>query len=336
MRGRVLVAFAAIYVIWGSTYLAIAYAIESIPPLLMMGIRSVVAGGILYGWARLRGVGRPAGAAWASAAIAGAFLFLGGHGLLAWAELRVPSGVAALIVATGTVWMIVVEWAWPGGRRPATGALAGAVLGIAGVGLLMGGGAGGVDVLGAAALTAASLSWSIGSIYGRHSSLPTSPAQSTGMQLLAGGALLIGAAAASGELGRFDVGAIDLRAALSLGYLIVFGSVAGFTAYVWLMQRCSPVKVSTHNFVNPVVAVLIGWVFAGERLTPRMMLAGGVIVLAILLIYGVRRKHGAVKPPQDAAGPTHGDARPAVAVRRPTAVAPSLTLPGRLRPGVRS
>lgn len=332
MGGRIVVAFLAIYLIWGSTYLAIAYAVESIPPLLMMGIRSVVAGGILYGWARLRGVGRPAGGAWVSAAIAGAFLFLGGHGLLGWAEQRVPSGIAALIVATGTVWMIVVEWAWPGGRRPATGALVGAALGIAGVGLLVAGGSGGVDVLGAGALAGASLSWSIGSIYGKHAALPKSPPQSTGMQLLAGGALLISAAAATGELGSFDAGAVDARAALSLGYLIVFGSVAGFTAYVWLMQKCSPVKVSTHNFVNPVVAVLIGWVFAGERLTPRMMLAGGIIVLAILLIYGVRRKHGAPTRPGNASRTSPSPSAPA---RRPTLVA-GPSLPGPLRPDART
>jgi drug/metabolite transporter (DMT)-like permease len=262
--------------------------------------------------------------------VAGAFLFLGGHGLLAWAEQRVPSGIAALIVATGTVWMIVVEWAWPGGKRPKAGALAGAVLGIAGVGLLMGGGDSGVDVLGAGALTAAALSWSIGSIYGRHSALPKSPPQSTGMQLLAGGALLIAVAAATGELGGWDPRAVDARAALSLGYLIVFGSVAGFTAYVWLMQKCSPVKVSTHNFVNPVVAVLIGWVFAGERLTPRMMLAGGIIVLAILLIYGVWRRRPAATVTSDEAD------RPAVTAVRRAGSAPAFTLPGRLRPGVRS
>lgn len=333
MRGRILVAFLAIYLIWGSTYLAIAYAVESIPPLLMMGIRSVVAGAILYVWARLRGVARPARAAWLSAAVAGAFLFLGGHGLLGWAEQRVPSGVAALIVATGTVWMIVVEWAWPGGSRPRTGALAGAALGIAGVGLLVGGGGGGVDVLGAGALTAAALSWSVGSIYGRHATaLPKSPLQSTGMQLLAGGGLLIAAAAGTGELSSFDASAVDARATLSLLYLIVFGSVAGFTAYVWLMQRCSPVKVSTHNFVNPIVAVLIGWIFAGERLTPRMMLAGGVIVVAILLIYGVRVKHATTaQPVRDAEKRADAESPPAMRITPPPKVRTR-----RLNPGVRS
>jgi drug/metabolite transporter (DMT)-like permease len=300
---------------------------------------------VLFAWLAWRGTLQGASRSqWLTAGVAGAFLFLGCHGLLAWAEQRVPSGLAALIVATGTVWMIVVEWAWPGGRRPAAGALLGAGLGIAGVGLLMaGGGSSGVDVAGAGALTLASLSWSIGSIYGRHAALPRSPRLSTGMQLLAGGALLMGASAVTGEMGGFDPRAVDARAALSLGYLIVFGSIAGFTAYVWLMQRCSAVKVSTHNFVNPVVAVLIGWAFAGERLTPRMMLAGGVIVLAILLIYGVRRKHGTAQPaeqqpPAQPGKPVTegGTSPPAGVVRRPTATPVLTPLPYRLRPGVRS
>jgi drug/metabolite transporter (DMT)-like permease len=287
---RVALAFAIIYVVWGSTYLAIAYAIESIPPLLMMGLRSVAAGGLLYGWARLRGAAAPAGRAWRAAAIAGAFLFLGSHGLLAWAEQRVPTGLAALIVTTGTFWMILVEWAWPGGRRPAMGAVAGALLGMSGVALLVGGG-GAVDVVGAVALTVAALLWSIGSLYGRSAPLPKSPAQATGMQLLAGGALLIAAAGATGELGRFDPGAVDARAVLALLYLIVFGSVVAFTAYVWLMRKTDAVKVSTHNFVNPVVAVLLGVVVADETLTPRMLVAGGIILVAVMLIQGLRLRH---------------------------------------------
>ena len=288
MKGRLLLAFATIYVVWGSTYLAIAYAIEGIPPLLMMGLRSLAAGAILYAWARARGVARPARPAWRSAAIAGALLFLVGHGLLAWAEQRVATGAAALIVASGTVWMILVEWAWPGGRRPAGTALAGAALGMIGVALLVAGNGAAVDGIGAAALTVSALSWAIGSLYGRKSALPASPALATGMQLLAGGALLVAASAVSGEARGFAPSALDARSVLSLLYLIVFGSVAAFTAYVWLMRVCSPVQVSTHNFVNPAVAVLLGWLLAGEVLTARMLLAGAVILLAILLIRGSR------------------------------------------------
>ena len=170
-------------------------------------------------------------------------------------------------------------------------------------------------------------------IYGRHATaLPKSPLQSTGMQLLAGGGLLIAAAAGTGELSSFDASAVDARATLSLLYLIVFGSVAGFTAYVWLMQRCSPVKVSTHNFVNPIVAVLIGWIFAGERLTPRMMLAGGVIVVAILLIYGVRVKHATTaQPVRDAEKRADAESPPAMRITPPPKVRTR-----RLNPGVRS
>jgi drug/metabolite transporter (DMT)-like permease len=326
-------AFAIIYVVWGSTYLAIAYAIESIPPLLMMGLRSVVAGGLLYGWARMRGAAAPEGRAWRAAAIAGAFLFLGSHGLLAWAEQRVPTGLAALIVTTGTFWMILVEWAWPGGRRPVAGAVAGAILGMSGVALLVGGG-GAVDVLGAVALTVASLLWSIGSFYGRSAPLPKSPAQATGMQLLAGGALLIGASAATGEIRGFDPAAVDARAVLSLLYLIVFGSVVAFTAYIWLMRTTDAVKVSTHNFVNPIVAVLLGVLVAGETLTPRMLVAGGIIVVAVMLIQGLRlrqRAGGGQAGPASAAQPEQAVRRGArEAVRRP-----GVSPPRRLRPQAR-
>jgi drug/metabolite transporter (DMT)-like permease len=342
MRPLVVLGFATIYVVWGSTYLAIAYAIEGIPPLLMMGIRSVAAGAILYGWARARGAGPAERKAWRSAAIAGAFLFLGSHGLLAWAEQRVPTGLAALIVATGTFWMIVVEWVWPGGRRPSAGAIAGSLLGMGGVALLVGGGGSAVDLVGAVALIIASLLWSIGSLYGRRAPLPRSPAQATGMQLLAGGALLVAASAVTGEARGFDPGAVDLRAALSLLYLVLFGSVLAFTAYVWLMRTCSPVKVSTHNFVNPVVAVLLGWAVADETLTPRMLFAGGIIVLAVMLIYGVKlwhrgsAAHGTDTSPAPARAPAPAAVPPVASRGGMRGLTPPAALPpGRLRPHAR-
>jgi drug/metabolite transporter (DMT)-like permease len=282
------VAFATIYLVWGSTYLAIAYAIESIPPLLMMGVRSLVAGGVLYGWARLSGAAAPARAAWGPAVVAGAFLFLGGHGLLAWAEQRVPTGLAALVVATGTFWMIAVEWLRPGGVRPTATAVAGAGLGLSGVGMLVGSDGGGVDAIGAAALTLSALLWAIGSVYARGSGLPRSPLLASALPMLAGGVLLVATSLLTGEARDIDPRDIDARAVFALLYLVVFGSVVAFSAYVWLLRTTSAVRVSTHTFVNPAVAVLLGWTLGGETVTPRVLLAGAIIMASIVLIHRSR------------------------------------------------
>jgi drug/metabolite transporter (DMT)-like permease len=293
VRSRTLVAFATIYLVWGSTYLAIAYAIVSIPPLLMMGVRSLLAGGVLYVWARLAGAAAPGRGAWRPAIVAGAFLFLGSHGLLAWAEQRVPSGLAALVVATGTFWMIGVEWLRPGGRRPSASAVAGAVLGLSGVGILVGSAGGGVDPVGAAALTLSALLWAVGSVYARGSGLPRSPQLASALPLLAGGVLLVATSLVSGEARDLDVLAVDARAVFALLYLIVFGSIVAFSAYVWLLRTTSAVRVSTHNFVNPAVAVLLGWALAGETVTQRALLAGAIIIVSIVLIH---RTRAATKP----------------------------------------
>ncbi|MGH7505430.1 MAG: EamA family transporter, partial [Longimicrobiales bacterium] len=282
MRTRILVAFATIYVVWGSTFLAIAYAVTSIPPLLMMGVRSLLAGGILYLWARLDGVAAPARTSWRPAAVAGAFLFLGGHGLLAWAEQRVPSGLAALVIATGTLWMIGVEWVRRGGHRPSRAVLAGAGVGLGGVAILVGSGGGIVPVAGAGALMLSSLLWAVGTLYARDCALPRSPRMATAMPLLAGGAMLVTASVATGEAAGFDPLAVDARAVLSLLYLVVFGSVAALTAYVWLLRVTSAVRVSTHNYVNPAVAVFLGWAVAGETVTSRVLLAAAIIIASIV------------------------------------------------------
>jgi drug/metabolite transporter (DMT)-like permease len=288
MRARTIVAFATIYLVWGSTYLAIAYATVSIPPFLMMGMRSLLAGAVLYGWARWSGSPGPARAEWRPAIVAGAFLFLGGHGLLAWAEQRVPTGLASLVVATGTIWMIGVEWVRPGGRRPGAGAVAGAAMGIVGVAMLVGGADGGVDLLGAGALTLSALLWAVGSVYAREAGLPRSPQLASALPLLAGGVLLVATSLVTGEARALDVRAIEARAVFALLYLIVFGSVIAFSAYVWLLRTTSAVRVSTHTFVNPAVAVLLGWALAGETVTPSALLAGAIVIVSIVLIHGAR------------------------------------------------
>ncbi len=287
-RWRVIAAFAAVYLIWGATYLFIRFAIETLPPFLMAGTRFLVAGGVLYGVAALSGAARPTRAQWGAAALVGGLLLLGGNGGVVWAEQSVPSGLAALLVAMSPLWMAVLDWVRPGGVRPSKGVALGLGLGFAGVILLVGPdelvGGGRVDPIGAGVLILASLSWAAGSIYSRHGQRPASPLLGAGMQMLAGGALLLLVGSASGEWTGFDYRAVSLRSVASLGFLIAFGSLIGFTAYIWLLRVTTVARASTYAFVNPAVAVFLGWALAGEALTLRTLLAAGVIVAAVVVI----------------------------------------------------
>ncbi|MFN2564559.1 MAG: EamA family transporter [Gemmatimonadaceae bacterium] len=286
-RGRVLAAFAAVYVIWGSTYLFIRFAVETLPPFVMAGTRFAVAGAILYVWARLRGAPRPSPAEWRGAAITGLFLLLGGNGAVVWAEQRVASGVTALLVATVPVWMVLLDWLRPGGVRPRAGVFAGLALGLVGLALLVGRGAlggGGAEPLGAAVLVVGSILWATGSLYVRHNPRPSSALVTNAVQMLAGGAALLLAGTLAGELARLDLSAASTRSLLSLLYLIVAGSLIGFTAYTYLLQVSTPAKVSTYAYVNPIVAVLLGWAFAGEEITARTLVAAAVILAGVAII----------------------------------------------------
>lgn len=295
-RGRVLLAFAAIYVFWGSTYLAILYAIETMPPFLMAGVRFVVAGAILYAWSWLRGTPRPERVHWRSATVVGGLLLLGGNGSVVWAEQRVASGLAALLVATVPVWMVLLDWLRPGGVRPGPRVVAGIVVGLLGLAVLVGPdqlmGAGRVDGLGALVLVLGSVCWATGSLYARSAKVPASPIQAIAIEMLAGGALLLLAGVIVGEPARLDLGAVSVRSLVALGYLIVFGSLIGFSAYIWLLNVSTPAKVSTYAYVNPVVAVLLGWGLAGEPLTPRMMAAAAIIVAGVAVITTRRAARG--------------------------------------------
>jgi drug/metabolite transporter (DMT)-like permease len=293
--GRVLLAFAAIYVLWGSTYLAIRFAVETLPPFLMAGTRHLTAGLLLYFWNRLRGEPRPKSRDWRVAAGIGALLLLGGNGLVSWAERRVPSGLAALIVASVPLWMTVLEAAQKR-RAPRGAVVAGLLLGLASLGWLVApgrfGGNGHVDALGAAALLLASISWATGSLYSRVAKLPVSTFLAVAMEMVSGGLILWGVGLLTGEGARLDLSAISARSVLALGYLIVFGSLAGFSAYMWLLKATTPARVSTYAYVNPVVAVLLGWALAGEAVTLRTGLAalGIVGAVAIIIRYGGKRE----------------------------------------------
>ncbi|MGH9465145.1 MAG: drug/metabolite exporter YedA [Thermoanaerobaculia bacterium] len=283
---------ASIYLIWGSTYVAIRFAIESLPGFLMAGARFVVAGALLYAWARWRGAPRPRLVEWRWATAIGALLLTVGNGGVVWAERSVPSGLAALLIATVPLWMVVLESLSPGGRRAGPQVWIGLGLGLAGLALLFGPGAltggGSVAPAGAVVLVAASVAWSYGSLLTRRAKLPESALLAAAMQMLAGGALLALAGTAAGEWGSFDPAAVTLRSWVSLAYLSVFGSIIAFTAYIWLLQVTSATLVSTYAFVNPVIAVLLGWALAGEALNGRIALAAAVIIAGVVVITTAR------------------------------------------------
>lgn len=287
-RASLLAAFAAIYLIWGSTYLAIRFAIETLPPFLMAAVRFLAAGGAMYLWARLRGVSAPLRRQWTAAALVGGLMLVFGVGGVSWAEQRVPSGAAALIVTVGPLWMVLVDWLFFGGPRPSGRVVLGILLGFSGVILLIGPeqvvGAGRIDMLGAGVILVGTVTWSFGSLYSRGSQLPDSPILATGMEMLAGGVLLLLVAIAFGELARTDVAHISARSILATGYLAVFGSIVALSAYLWLLKVDTPARVISHAYVNPVVAVFLGWALADEPLNARTVAATMIIIAGVLAI----------------------------------------------------
>jgi len=284
---RIWTALLIVYVVWGSTYLAIRVAIETLPPFLMAAIRFLVAGGVLFAVSVRHGdrtadrIGLPQ---WRAATIVGAALMLGGNGGVVWAEGRIASGIAALLVATLSLWMALLSWLVLG-ERPSRLAAIGLPLGFVGVALLIRPSTeGGVDALGAVVCMLASLSWAAGSLYARHAPLPRRSAVATSMQMITGGSLLLLLAAATGEFGRLRPETFSTRSLLAVAYLVVMGSLVAFSAYAWLIRVAPTALVATYAYVNPVVAVALGWAFAGEPITPRMLAAGAVIVVAVVLI----------------------------------------------------
>ena len=289
MRARLLAAFAAVYVIWGSTYLAIRFAVETLPPLLMAGARFTVAGLLLLLWSRLvQHAERPSRSDWRTGLMSGALLLLGGNGAVVWAETRVPSGIAALLVAVVPLWMVLLDWLRPGGRRPGAPVFVGLALGLVGLGLLVGpdslhdGGA--VNAIGALVLMIGSLSWAIGSLLTKQAPRPTTSINGSGTQMFAGGLCLLAAGTLVGEISQLDLTHVAERSVFGFLYLVLFGSLIGFTAYFYLLSHTTAAKAATYAYVNPVVAVLLGWAFAHEPLTMRTMLAAAVILAGVAII----------------------------------------------------
>jgi drug/metabolite transporter (DMT)-like permease len=293
-------ALGALYIIWGSTYLAIRVADRTIPPFLMGGVRFLIAGGLMYVWAIRRGDregDRPTARQWLSATVIGGFLLLGGNGAVVWAEQHNPSGITALLIATVPLWLALLDRVVFGKRLPLL-AVGGLVIGFGGVILLVGGdSAGRFTVAGVVVTLIGALAWAVGSLYARRAKLPSRPLVGTAMEMIAGGALLSLAGVVTGELGRVHVSQISGESLLGLLFLIVFGSWIGFSSYVWLI-RVAPVSlVGTYAYVNPVVAVLLGWAILSEAVSGRTILAGAIIVVGVALI--ILARPGASGDPAD-------------------------------------
>jgi drug/metabolite transporter (DMT)-like permease len=277
-----------VYVLWGSTFLAIRIGIESFPPLILAGLRHFTTGLILYPFFRAQAAEKPTPLNWRTAAVSGILLLFVGNGGVSWAELTVPSGITALLVATVSLWLVIVDWLRPGGHRPVPMVILGLLLGFGGLALLVGpanlGGAGRVDPRGAAVLVLASLAWASGSIYAKHGGMPSSAMLGVSMQSLAGGAVLLVVAILTGEFRHLHLASVSLRSWLALGYLIAFGSGIGLSAYLYILHHSTAARVATYAFVNPLVALFLGWLIAGETISLRTVLAAAVILTAVILV----------------------------------------------------
>ncbi|MGH9519399.1 MAG: EamA family transporter, partial [Terriglobales bacterium] len=292
-RTGIVVASVAIYAFWGSAYLAMKAGLATIPPLVLAGSRLLLAGSLMGGFALLQGQ-RPARQHWRPLLATAALLFLGGHGLLYWGQTRISSGLAAVLFATIPLWMVLLEGLSSSGIRLGWRTLSGLLLGSVGVLLLVGPsrllGAGRVDLVGAAAITVAALCWALGSLYATRAALPPSGALAGGLEMLLGGGLLLVLATVLGEFHGFQLGQVSAGSWTAIGYLVLFSSMIGFSCYLWLLKVASPARVSTYAYINPLVAVGLGWALAGEAITPRTLGAIALLLMAVVLIVRAQSK----------------------------------------------
>ena len=295
------IALIAIYLIWGSTYLAIRYVVETIPPFMSAGMRFISAGAVLYAWRIAKGDPVPTRRQWRDAGIIGLLLLLGGNGLVSWAEQFVPSGIAALLISTVPIWMVVIESLRPGGEKPTVRAIIGLVLGFSGVALMIGPGElssqiGALHPLGLIALPAAALLWSFGSVHSKSSDLPKSSLMTTSVEMLVGSVGLFLVATLQGEWARFSLANVHSASWIGLLYLAIVGSLGGFVAYAYLLKNAPISLVSTYAYVNPVIALMLGAAIAKEALDGRTIFAAMVILGAVILITTGRGKSKRTQP----------------------------------------
>ena len=301
MKTKLWIALIALYIVWGSTYLAIRFAVETIPPFLHASLRFLISGAILYIWRRAAGDPAPTLSNWKSTAIVGTALLLGGNGLVGWAEQTVPSGIAALMITTSPFWLVLFESLRAGGTKPTWQAILGLIVGFVGVFILIGpaeltGGEGSFDTFGIVLLLLAPLFWSMGSIYARGADMPKSTLLGTGMEMLMGAVALFIVSLVKGELSGFSFGLVSIRSWLALAYLITFGSLIGFVSYGWLLHNAPVSLLSTYAYVNPVVAVLLGSLLADEVLNGRILIAAAIIIGSVILINSARQVKAKVSP----------------------------------------
>ncbi|HEY8994739.1 MAG TPA: EamA family transporter [Lacunisphaera sp.] len=307
-RPALIAGFAAIYLIWGSTYLGIRIAVESMPAFLMAGSRFLLAGLIVAGFIALTRGFRATGKQWRDNAIVGGFLCLGGNGLVSWAEEKIPSGIATLIISAGPVFIVLMDWAvlvWAKdgkrGTRPNALTFAGLALGFIGLAILVGPdvmatGVNGLDPWRVLALLSATFLWGVGMMIMRYVREPAEPFTASGIQMICGSGWLLLASLATGELSRFNPAAVTGRSVIAWSYLVVFGSLIAFSTFTWLMKHCSPAKVSTYAYVNPVVAVFLGWLVLHEPISPRLFLAATIIIAGVALITISKAKKPSANP----------------------------------------
>jgi drug/metabolite transporter (DMT)-like permease len=289
MKSKTWLALLSLYIIWGSTYLAIFFVVETIPPFIGAGIRFLISGAILFIWRRLAGDPMPTRIQWRSAAIVGLLLLLGGNGLLSWSEQLIPSGIAALLIGTVPLWLVLIEFLRPGGTKPTWQAILGLFIGFAGIAVLIGpseftGHTQQFNMIGLLVCIAAAFIWSLGSIYSRSADLPKSALMSTGTEMLAGSIGLFFAATLTGEWKNFSIYAISQKSLDGLIYLILIGSLIGFVSYAWLLRNAPLPLVATYAYVNPLVAILLGSLLADEPLTPRTIVAAVIIIGSVVFI----------------------------------------------------
>jgi drug/metabolite transporter (DMT)-like permease len=323
-RTALIAAFAAIYLIWGSTYLGIRIAVESMPAFLMASTRFIVAGGIVAAFIALTRGFKATAKQWRDNAIIGGFLCLGGNGLVSWAEEEVPSGIATLIISAGPVFIVLMDWAvhaWAKdgkrGARPNALIFAGLALGFAGLAILVGPdvlatGVGSLDPWRLLGLLGATFFWGVGMMIMRYVREPAEPFTASGIQMICGSGWLLLASLATGELGRFDPSLITGRSVIAWAYLVVFGSLIGFSTFTWLMRHSTPAKVSTYAYVNPVVAVFLGWFVLNETVSPRIFLAAAIIIAGVALITIAKNKKSLMIAPRQAAAVVNPAAASAV------------------------
>ena len=295
MKSKIWLPLLALYIVWGSTYLGIKVSIETIPPFFHAAVRFLISGMILVVWQRSAGHQMPTRRQWVSAGIIGTFLLLGGNGLVAWAEQFIPSGIAALIIGSMPMFLVIGEAIRPNGVKPTWQGIVGLLVGFAGIFILVGpseisGSTEKLNPLGVIALLSACLFWATGSLYSKTADLPKSSLMNTGAQMLVGSVSLLIVSLISGELNGWDVSAVSTRSLVGLAYLIFIGSLVGFVSYGWLLQNAPISLVSTYAYVNPIVAVLLGVWFANEALEPRIWLATAIIIGSVIFINSTKPK----------------------------------------------